>query len=243
MKHFGIIGLPLDHSFSAKLFTKKFENERIDAEYSLYPLESIEDLPKLINNVELSGLNVTMPYKQTVIPYLDELDEAAAEIGAVNVIAFRQGKYIGYNTDVIGFVNSLRPLLAEDDRRALVLGTGGASRAVCYGLRQMGIEAIPVSRNQERGLSYGQLTPDIMKRCSIIINTTPLGMTPLSDSLPPIPYGQLTPKHLLFDLIYNPQETLFLREGRERGCRTKNGLDMLTGQAEAAWHIWESENR
>ncbi len=241
MKHFGIIGYPLHHSFSAQLFQQKFALEHIDAEYSMYPIECIEQFPDLTKRISFSGMNVTMPYKQSVIPYLDVLDETAKAVGAVNVIQFSQGRKIGYNTDVIGFIDAIRKLLLPSDVRALVLGTGGASKAVVYGLSILGVEATLVSRDATKGITYQALTDDIMRQHSIIVNATPLGMTPHTDTLPPIPYEQLTQTHLLFDLVYNPEETRFLAEGYKRGCRIENGMQMLFGQARAAWDIWQKE--
>ena len=241
MKHFGIIGYPLHHSFSAQLFQQKFVLEHIDAEYSLYPIEHIEQFPELTERISFSGMNVTMPYKQSVIPYLDALDETAQAVGAVNVIRFSQGRKIGYNTDVIGFMDAIRKLLLPSDVRALVLGTGGASKAVVFGLSRLGIETTLVSRDPAKGLTYQALSEKIMRQHSIIINATPLGMTPHIDTLPPIPYEQLTQTHLLFDLVYNPEETRFLAEGYKRGCRIENGMQMLFGQARAAWDIWQKE--
>lgn len=238
MRHFGLIGYPISHSQSAKIFREKFAKEGIDADYKLYPLAQIEELPILLNRLKLSGLNVTMPYKQAVIPYLDSLDPIAGEIGAVNVIQMKDGRLIGHNTDVVGFVESLRSLLRESDRRALILGTGGASRAVVCGLKQLGIKPTVVSRSSERGLTYGELSREVIEQHSIIINTTPLGMRGQTEEKPAIPYEFLGSDHLLFDLIYNPEETCFLREGRQRGCRTANGKEMLLKQAEAAWEIW-----
>lgn len=241
MRHYGLIGYPLSHSQSAEIFEKKFADEEIDADYRLYPLEQIEDFPKLLKRVELSGLNVTMPYKQAVIPYLDSLSPAAAEIGAVNVIQLMNGKLIGYNTDVIGFAESIRPLLRKSDRRALVLGTGGASRAIVSGLKQLGIEPTVVSRSHERGLTYQEISREVIEQHSIIINATPIGMHGKAEEKPAIPYELLCQDHLLYDLIYNPEETCFLREGRQRGCRTVNGKEMLLRQAQAAWEIWENK--
>lgn len=238
-RHFGIIGFPLEHSFSAHLFSKRFEEEQIDAEYSLYPMEDIHELKTLCERVHLSGLNVTMPYKQTIIPLLDELGPTAEATGAVNVIAFKDGRMIGHNTDASGFIRSIRPLLKPSDKRALVLGTGGASKAVCYGLRMLGIEPTLVSRSSERGISYDQLSEEVMQQHSVIINATPLGMYPLLGQKPAIPYEWLTAGHLLFDVIYNPASTPFLEEGQHRGCRTSNGFEMLIGQAEEAWNIWK----
>ena len=205
----------------------------------MYPIECIEQFPDLTERISFSGMNVTMPYKQSVIPYLDVLDETAKAVGAVNVIQFSQGRKIGYNTDVIGFIDAIRKLLLPSDVRALVLGTGGASKAVVYGLSILGVEATLVSRDATKGITYQALTDDIMRQHNIIVNATPLGMTPHTDTLPPIPYEQLTQAHLLFDLVYNPEETRFLAEGYKRGCRIENGMQMLFGQARAAWDIWQ----
>lgn len=237
MKHFGIIGKPLVQSFSANHFNKKFQDEHIDAEYSLYRLESIEEFPRLLETHDFAGMNVTLPYKSEVIPYLSELDETAKEIGAVNVIRFLpDGRTIGYNTDALGFIESIRPMLRETDRRALILGTGGAAKACRYGLRKLGLEVKTVSRtpNSEQ-LSYNGLQ---LGDYQVIVNCTPLGMYPETEKFPPLDYEQLTQAQFLFDCIYNPAETVFLRHGREHGCRTMNGNGMLMGQAKAAWKIW-----
>ena len=241
MRHYGIIGYPLLHSFSAKYFNEKFEWEKIDAEYSLYPIivesqkskvES-QELIELLNT--LDGMNVTLPYKQTVIPYLDRLDETAEAIGAVNVVY----KRVGYNTDCLGFMASIRPLLREYDQKALVLGTGGASKAACYGLKKLGIEPTLVSRSPKEGmLSYEDLSDEVMASHTVIVNCTPLGMLPEVDTCPAIPYEKITARHLLFDCVYNPEETLFLKRGKAQGASIKNGLEMLVGQAKAAWEIW-----
>ena len=239
MRHYGIIGFPLHHSFSAKYFNEKFATERIDAEYSLYPT-GIEDLRFKIEDLlsSLDGFNVTLPYKQAVIPFMERLDETAQAIGAVNVVYQR----VGYNTDCIGFLESMRPLIRNYDKQALVLGTGGASKAVCYGLRKLGITPTLVSRTPKAGqLGYTDLTPEIMATHTIIVNCTPLGMYPDVDNCPDIPYKHITARHLLYDCIYNPEETLFLRQGRAQGAQTKNGMEMLTGQAKAAWSIWNKE--
>lgn len=245
-RHFGIIGNPLAQSFSAKYFNRKFAEENLSAEYSLYPLAKIEDFPILLTRVKdemngFSGMNVTIPYKQAVIPFLDALDDTAEAIGAVNVIRFAEnGTLIGYNSDVIGFMDSIRPLLMSDDRKALVLGTGGAAKACFYGLKRLGLEPVYVSRHPQNGqLSY----PEANSRLSdydVIVNCTPLGMYPDTEAMPPIDYSRLTPRHLLFDCIYNPEETRFLLNGRKQGCRTQNGMPMLIGQAIAAWNIWNS---
>ena len=236
MRHYGIIGYPLHHSFSAKYFSEKFEREGIEAEYSLYPIGT-EDLRLKIEDLfhRLDGMNVTMPYKQTIIPYLDRLDETAEAVGAVNVVH----KRVGYNTDCIGFMESIKPLLRDSDRKALVLGTGGASKAVCYGLKQLGIAPTLVSRTPKDGMiGYSDLTEGLMAEHTIIVNCTPLGMVPDTESYPPIPYELISAQHLLFDCIYNPEETVFLRKGRAQGATIQNGIEMLYGQAKAAWKIW-----
>jgi len=245
MKQFGLIGFPLGHSFSKKYFTEKFEWESIDARYDLYALKTMAEFSALIQNPDLWGLNVTIPYKEQVIAYLDELDETAAQIGAVNVIKFirSQGKLTlkGYNTDAIGFENSLKPRLQPFHRKALILGTGGASKAIDYTLRKLGIETTFVSRTAKPGmLTYAQLTPEIMVDHLIIVNASPVGTFPHADECPDIPYPSITPKHLLFDVVYNPAETLFLKKGKEQGAQGLNGESMLMGQADAAWGIWNS---
>ena len=242
---YGLIGYPLSHSFSKKYFGDKFEREGItDCFYELFPIERIEDLPALINSLpNLRGLNVTIPYKEQVVSYLDELDESAKGVMAVNVIRVESDRLIGYNSDVYGFDGSLQGLLDEESAQpsgALVLGTGGASKAVAYVLEKRGLPFHFVSRRSGRNrLTYEELTEEIMNECSLIINTTPLGMSPKLDSFPDIPYHYLGEKHLLFDLVYNPEETTFMRKGKERGCATINGLKMLYLQAEKAWEIWQ----
>ncbi len=234
MRHYGIIGYPLQHSFSARYFSQKFAREGIDAEYSLYPMEDLKSqIEELLNR--LDGFNVTMPYKQAIIPYLDALDETAKAVGAVNVVHQR----IGYNTDCIGFMESIRPLLRANDQKALVLGTGGASKAVCYGLQQLGLTPTLVSRTKREGvLTYAELTEEVMAAYTVIVNCTPLGMYPQIENCPEIPYEYLSARHLLFDCVYNPEETLFLRKGAAQGAKTQNGIEMLYGQAKAAWKIW-----
>ena len=239
MRHFGIIGYPLVQSFSARYFNEKFKTSNIDAEYSLYPVE-VESLKVKVERLldELDGMNVTIPYKQAVIPYLERLDETAKVIGAVNVIH----KHVGYNTDCMGFIESLSPLVRLFDKKALVLGTGGASKAVCYGLRKLGICPTLVSRTPNGAiLGYKDLTAAVMADHTIIVNCTPLGMFPEVDACPDIPYDIITAQHLLFDCIYNPEETLFLRKGKAQGASIQNGLEMLYGQAKAAWAIWSGE--
>ena len=237
MRHFGIIGYPLLHSFSAKYFNEKFTTEHIDAEYSLYPMKDLtsEKMNDLLDR--LAGFNVTLPHKQAVIPFLDRLDETAEAIGAVNVVHNR----VGYNTDCHGFIDSIRPLLRDYDRKALVLGTGGASKAVCYGLRKLGVQPTLVSRTPKEGmLGYEALNEDVMAEHTVIVNCTPLGMLPDVDSCPAIPYEMITARHLLFDCVYNPEETLFLHKGKAQGAAVRNGMEMLTGQAKAAWKIWNN---
>ena len=235
MRHFGIIGYPLLHSFSAKYFNEKFQQEHIEAEYSLYPIveNEFERVKDLLDR--LDGMNITLPYKQTIIPYLEGLDDTAAAIGAVNVVH----NHIGYNTDCLGFMESIQPLLRPYDKRALVLGTGGASKAICYGLTKLQITPTLVSRTpNEQAIGYDAIDQSIMDTHSIIINCTPLGMLPDIESCPNIPYELITERHLLFDCIYNPEETLFLKKGRLQGSTTQNGMEMLIGQAKAAWKIW-----
>ena len=245
MKHYGLIGYPLSSSFSKRFFTEKFEKENIDAHYDIYPLENIEGIKDLIKNAGLCGLNVTVPYKERVIKYLDELDGVACETGAVNTIKFLQKNNStllkGYNTDVIGFENTLKNLLQPYHKKALILGTGGSSKAVAYTFRKMGIEFRFVSRNaSNHNLSYENLDENTMNEHLCIVNTTPLGMYPV-DAFPPIPYEYIGKKHLLYDLIYNPEKTIFLRKGETQGASIKNGMDMLIGQALAAWEIWNKK--
>ena len=243
MRHYGIIGFPLLHSFSAKYFNEKFAREHIEAEYSLYPLDheqwTMDNGQKVRHLIDtLDGFNVTLPYKQAIIPYLDRLDQTAEQIGAVNVVYQR----VGYNTDCLGFMASIRPLLRANDQRALVLGTGGASKAVVYGLRQLGITPTLVSRTPREGIiGYKDLTEEIMAQHTIIVNCTPLGMLPDVDTCPDIPYHLITAKHLLYDCVYNPEQTLFLQKGKTQGATIRNGMEMLTGQAQAAWKIWNNE--
>ena len=238
MRHYGIIGFPLVQSFSAKFFNEMFAREGIDAEYSLYPIVS-DELERIQHYVDtLDGMNVTIPYKQTVIPYLERLDETAEAIGAVNVVY----KHVGYNTDCLGFIDSMKPLLRAFDRKALVLGTGGASKAVCYGLRKLGVEPTLVSRTPKNGmLGYEDLNAEVMASHTILVNCTPLGMTPNVETCLDIPYAHITARHLLYDCVYNPDETLFLKKGKTQGAMTKNGMEMLFGQAKAAWRIWSKE--
>ncbi len=248
MTQYGLIGRTLGHSWSARLFDEFFRREGIDARYDLYELPSVSELPSLIGgNPALAGLNVTIPYKQEVIPLLVSVSDLAREAGAVNTIRIRReagGKVRleGFNTDVEGFRLSVSPMLAdvsEDRRRALVLGSGGASKAVVTALRHMGWESAVVSRTPVGDqISYADLTPALVWSHALIVNTTPLGMYPKVDAAPPFPYQYLGARHVCYDLVYNPEDTLFLRICRAHGCRVMGGLEMLKLQAMAAWRIW-----
>jgi len=241
-KFYGLIGYPLSHSFSKKYFTEKFEKENIkDSEYHAFPIETIELLPQLIkDNPSLRGLSVTIPYKQTVIPFLDELNETAKKIGAVNCIKISNGKMIGYNTDAFGFKQSIKPFLASQHERALILGTGGASKAVEYILKEIGINCFFVTRTKtaENQFIYEEVNENMLNAIKLIVNATPLGMFPNIDACPAIPYQFITSSHLLYDLIYNPTETEFLKKGKLKGAAIVNGFSMLQHQAEEAWRIW-----
>ncbi len=242
MKHYGLIGKLLKHSFSKDYFINKFEKEVVFADYSLCELDMINNVENIFAR-KWNGLNVTIPYKEQIIPFLDELDELAATIGAVNTIRFTQkdGKrwLKGYNTDAIGFQQTLQPLLLPHHTQALVLGTGGASKAVVYVLDKLKISYLYVSREAGVGkLSYDELDAEIIDTHKLIINTTPLGMFPKSESYPDIPYRAIGSKHLLYDLVYNPEKTLFLSKGEAQGAVIKNGLEMLVKQADAAYSIW-----
>lgn len=247
MDTYGLIGYPLGHSFSRGYFTDYFKCEGIDAEYKNFELPHIEALTEVLREeTALKGFNVTIPYKQQVFAYLDELDGAASEIGAVNVVKIEHhdGRSVlkGYNTDHIGFADSIRPLLKPHHTHALILGTGGASKAVDYALRGLGLETQYVSRSARQGIiTYDELTPEIMERYTVIVNTTPLGMHPHTDECPPLDYTQIGCRHLLYDVIYNPEKTLFLHRGEQRGATISNGMEMLIGQANAAWRIWTEE--
>ncbi len=253
MKLFGLIGYPLSHSFSKKYFTEKFEREKISGcEYNLYPIEKINQFPQLIaDHPALCGLNVTIPYKQSVLPFLDELDETAKAVGAVNCIKVQQlsannHQLIGYNTDVFGFRQSIKPFLETQHERALILGTGGASKAVAYVLKEIGIDCYFVTRNKSNQqpptinniFNYSELNENVIKAFKLIVNTSPVGMYPNISDAPEIPYNIITSSHLLYDLVYNPIETEFLKRGKQQGASTVNGLSMLYQQAEEAWKIW-----
>ena len=243
MKRYGIIGNPLGHSYSEQYFTELFSREGLDATYRPYAIADVELAKELL--AELEGMNVTYPYKESIIPHLTDIDPVAKKIGAVNMI--HHGK--GYNTDWIGFRDSLRKVLQETDQRALLLGTGGVSKAIQYALRELGIGYTLVSRkaignrqwaigNRQWAIGYQDVDEQVMAEHQIIVNCTPLGMHPYEDQLPDLPYHLLTEKHLLYDCIYNPEKTLFLQKGEEQGCRIKNGLEMLHLQADEAWSVW-----
>jgi shikimate dehydrogenase len=243
MKKLGLIGKNLSHSFSQKFFTEKWKKDGItDHSYELFELSEIDKIKEVFEDDEICGLNVTISYKESVIPFLDELSEEAEKIGAVNTIDFRDGKTIGHNTDVYGFRQSIKPFLASHHERALVLGTGGAAKAVAFGLRQLGIDSLFVSRSPEgeRQVSYKDLNENAVKHWPLIVNATPVGTFPNVEEKPEIPYDFLTDRNLLFDLVYNPEETAFLKAGKSQGALTSNGLNMLHLQAEKAWEIWNS---
>ncbi len=277
MNTYGLIGYPLGHSFSRKFFTEKFEKEGIDAQYLNFEIPSIEEFPEIIkNNPELRGLNVTIPYKQQVMQYLDEISEEAKAIGAVNVVRIERpspqpspimgretmrnagnkpdglpikgdmseglrGSLIGYNSDVIGFVESIKPLLKPHHKKALILGTGGASKAIRYGLEEkLGMETLFVSRSAREGMiTYEEVTAEVLKEYEVIVNCSPVGMYPHVDECPALPYEAMNENNLLYDLVYNPLETLFMKKGAEQGATVKNGLEMLHLQAIASWKFWE----
>lgn len=240
MDRYGIIGFPLGHSFSRAFFTEKFHKEHIDAEYVNFEIPSAHLLPEIVrSNPHLRGLNVTLPYKEAVIPMLDSMSDEAREIGAVNVIQVREGRLKGFNSDIIGFMGSLRPLLKPWHQHALVLGTGGASCAIRVGLERLGLDWTYVSRTAAEGrLTYSALTPEVMEHYQVIVNCSPVGMFPKVDACPDIPYHLLSSRHLLYDLVYNPEETLFLKRGAQQGATIKNGLEMLHLQALASWEFW-----
>lgn len=246
MRRYGLIGKPLGHSFSARYFAGKFRREKItDCRYDLFELPEIDRLPALLEEYpDLCGFNVTIPYKRSVFDFLQDVSDEAQRIGAVNCVRRNGGRLTGYNTDIEGIRLSLSLLLqGADPGAALVLGTGGASQAVQYALAEAGIPFSIVSRDAARGnLTYADLTPDVMNECRLIVNATPVGTFPHVDQAPDLPYDSLTASHYLFDLVYNPERTLFLQRGAERGAHTLNGLPMLEAQAEAAWRIWNDSD-
>lgn len=242
MRTFGLIGRNIDYSFSRKYFSEKFNEENIDAEYKNFDIGSIEEFPLIIKNNLISGLNVTIPYKEEIIPFLDHLDPHAKEIKAVNTIKFeKDGSICGYNTDFWGFTEAIKPALKPYHSHALILGTGGASKAIAYALRLLDIDYRFVSRKPEKDqFSYQDLNEDILNKYSLIINCTPLGTYPKVEQSPEIPFQYISANHLVFDLIYNPSETSLMRSAKENGAQTMNGLEMLKLQAEKAWSIWNS---
>lgn len=244
MDKYGLIGYPLGHSFSINYFNEKFENEGMDALYENFEIPSIKQFPEIIDtNPDLRGLNVTIPYKEQVIEYLDFLSPEAQAIGAVNVIRVEhKGKKTilkGYNSDVIGFTRSIEPLLERYHKKALILGTGGASKAIDFGLKSLGLQTLRVSRQEKpEAITYEQITPKLIKDYNVIVNCTPCGMYPHADECPELPYEAMDSHTLLYDLLYNPDETLFMKRGKVHGALVKNGLEMLLLQAFASWEFW-----
>jgi shikimate dehydrogenase len=244
MRLFGLIGYPLSHSFSRKYFTQKFEKEALnDCRYDLFSIDSIDKLKNILDqHPDLCGLNITIPYKEQVLPFLDETDDIVKKIKACNCIRFNNGKLKGYNTDAEGFEQSLKKQLQSHHTKALILGTGGAAKAVVFVLQKLGIDFKYVSRKPSvNDYSYQQLTPGVISEHTLIINTTPVGMYPAVAECPSIPYDALTHRHYLFDLLYNPEKTLFLQKGEEKGAIIKNGYEMLVMQAEESWKIWNEK--
>ena len=248
MDKYGLIGYPLGHSFSISYFNQKFKDEHIDAVYENFEIPSIDLLPEILDsNPNLKGLNVTIPYKQKVIPFLDNISPEARAIGAVNVIkVIHDGKKIklkGYNSDVIGFTQSIEPMLERFHKKALILGTGGASKAIDYGLKSLGLETIFVSRYERPDtVQYQSITPEVVKEYNVIVNCTPLGMYPHTEECPLLPYEAMDNHTILYDLIYNPDETMFMKRGAEYGANVKNGLEMLLLQAFASWEFWHGKD-
>ena len=247
MDKYGLIGYPLGHSFSISYHNQRFADEGINAKYMNFEIPSIEDLPAVLgSNPELKGLNVTIPYKEKVMEYLDYVSPEARAIGAVNVIrVVHEGKNTilkGYNSDVIGFTQSIESMLEEHHKKALILGTGGASKAIAYGLKSLGLDYVFVSRYERTDtIQYEQITPDIIREYNVIVNCTPLGMYPKTDESPLLPYEAMDERNILYDLIYNPDETLFMRKGAEHGAHVKNGLEMLLLQAFASGEFWQGK--
>jgi shikimate dehydrogenase len=242
MRKFGLIGKHLGHSFSKAFFTDKFQQEHTDAIYENVELSEINDIKAVFATGSFSGLNVTIPYKEAVIPFLDELSNEATAIGAVNVIAFRDGKTIGHNTDAFGFHQSIKPFLTNRHERALILGTGGASKAVAYVFQSIGLDVIYVSQVPQgtKQFAYSDINEHMVNACKVIVNCTPVGTFPNIDESVPFPFAFLTEEHLVIDLIYNPSQTRFLAQSADAGATTLNGLSMLKEQANKAWQIWNS---
>jgi shikimate dehydrogenase len=245
MKRYGLLGYPLTHSFSKRHFTEKFETEKIESTYENFEIDTIDKFPEVIkNNPEIIGLNVTIPYKEQVIPFLDELNDSAKEIGAVNTIQVKRtesGIHLkGFNTDTYGFESSLKPLLKDHHKKAIILGTGGASKALKFVLTKLGIEFVSASIEElkENEIRYEDIDEKMMAERLLIINATPLGTYPKVDTFANIPYGFITDKHLLFDLVYNPEVTQFMQKGLDKGATVKNGYEMLLQQARKAYTIW-----
>ena len=238
-KLFGLLGKDIGYSFSRDYFSNKFRVENLQYEYVNFDLENLSTFKSLLSRKDISGMNITIPYKQEVIPFLDELDPVAKAIGAVNTIVFKDDKRLGFNTDHIGFQNTLLNYLKPHHKKALVLGTGGASKAVCYVLEKLKIQVLKVSRSEGPDRkAYHQLSAKDYKEHSLLINCTPLGTHPNTDAYPPIDYKQITAEHLLYDLIYNPKVTAFMQMGKDKGATVLNGYQMLVEQAEAAWSLW-----
>ena len=248
MDKYGLIGYPLGHSFSISYFNQKFEDEGIDAKYENFEISSIDQLQEVLDtNPNLKGLNVTIPYKEKVMAYLDSITPEAQAIGAVNVIrVWQDGKNLklkGYNSDVIGFTQSIEPMIDPNwHKKALILGTGGASKAINYGLKSLGLETVYVSRYERPGtIQYASITPEVVKEYNVIVNCTPVGIYPHTEECPPLPYEAMDHHTILYDLIYNPDETLFMKRGRQQGAEVKNGLEMLLLQAFASWEFWHEK--
>lgn len=249
MDKYGLIGYPLGHSFSISYFNQKFADEGINARYENFEIASIDQLEEVLaSNPDLRGLNVTIPYKEKVMEFLDNISPEAQAIGAVNVIRVtHEGKSVrlkGFNSDVIGFTKSIEPMLEPYHKKALILGTGGASKAINYGLKSLGLETVYVSRYERPGtIQYETITPDVVQEYNVIINCTPVGMYPHSEECPLLPYEAMDSHTILYDLIYNPDETLFMRKGAEHGAQTKNGLEMLLLQAFTSWEFWHGKEK
>lgn len=239
IRKFGLIGYPLDHSFSPEYFRNKFHRESIQhCQYLAYPIQHIEEVQALLADPDLAGLNVTIPYKQAIIPFLDELSLEASAMGAVNTLVKKSNRWVGHNTDFIGFKQSL-PIEPDKHKKVLILGTGGSSKAVAYAFSEMGIDIVFVSRQKSgNNITYQEITASLLEETQYIVNTTPLGMYPDSASFPDIPYHHLRSSHICYDLVYNPAETSFMAKSRQQGALVQNGYAMLIAQAEAAWELW-----